>query len=286
MNQLDFTALIFNEGEFTCFGRNKYATHVYDAHTLQFFNMQYFVINPLHPTIDVEGKSATGRRADANVMAYRNILVEMDKVPLNKQHELIKTLGMPYSTRLFSGGKSEHFIISLQESLNSKPEYVELAQRIYTALGGEDVIDDGNSNPSRFSRFPNATNEKTGNLQKLLEVKHRVPNLAVENWLQSLGVYKLPKKEYSPSIQPHKGWVGLPNKFTRYFAMFGPPSVGRHKTLLTAACDYARCNYPIERAISDFRQASLESGITEKEFLRHIKNAYYMVKLQLNADNT
>src|ERR1700677_3725273 len=102
-----FLSQLFSINEFTCFSIDHYGTYIsqmdeygpYDA---------FFSVNPMDPT---------KTRADYSVVKYRNILIEMDKIPLDQQDQHISEIGMPYSTAVFSGKKSVHYIISLEQEL-------------------------------------------------------------------------------------------------------------------------------------------------------------------------
>lgn len=79
---------------------------------------EYVCINPL------TGETGTGtsafRRADANVAKYRSILFESDVIPLEKQITFFDEIALPVSSVLFSGNKSYHHLIVLEDSLSSK----------------------------------------------------------------------------------------------------------------------------------------------------------------------
>ena len=164
MTNSDFFYTLFNEGEYTSFARHQRGTKVYDidnTHESVASWVVFFCINPLHGTKDLNPieeyhTEDKPRRADANVVVYRNILIEMDSIPVEDQAEFIEKTGLPYTTSVFSGGKSIHYIISLETPIESEKAYRKLVERIHKALGGKSVVDVACKNPSRFSRFPNA----------------------------------------------------------------------------------------------------------------------------------
>ena len=124
----DFFYTLFDENEATCFSSSQTGTKVFDIDTKHEYASKWavlFCINPLHPTQDLnpteEYHSADKpRRCDKNVVAYRNILIEMDSIPVEDQAEFIEKTGLPYTTSVFSGGKSIHYIISLKTQLLRK----------------------------------------------------------------------------------------------------------------------------------------------------------------------
>lgn len=157
-----FFEVLFDKDDYTCFSPNKYGTSV----GAWVADVQFFSINPMHTS-----------RLDANVTKYRNLLIEFDKVPLEEQLELCKTI--PYSTLLFSGGKSYHAIISLETPLETESQYRVLAEKIYDKVPQADRTV---KNPSRFSRAPNYMRD-TGMRQTIIDVKTRVPTEHVFSWL-------------------------------------------------------------------------------------------------------
>ena len=66
------------------------------------------------------------RRADANCVSYRNFMLEFDTVngrQLSRDEQIQLMEGkyrIPYSTAVWSGNKSVHFVISLSEPIKEK----------------------------------------------------------------------------------------------------------------------------------------------------------------------
>lgn len=199
-----FFEALFNEGEVTCFGENKYATKTYKAiQTGIKEDNQLFTINPLK-------KGST--RLDENVLVYRNFLFEIDeyepdvlgekgeKVPKEIQGEIVFKSKLPYTTSVWSGGKSFHWIISLNNDnyIESKVEYIALWKAVASVLNktanGIGVkplkFDTSTKNPSRLSRCANALRlQDTGpEIQKLAKVKTRIDIDDLTNWLELNGV--------------------------------------------------------------------------------------------------
>jgi hypothetical protein len=97
---------------------------------------------------------------------------------------------MPYSTCVFSGGKSLHFIISLETPLESEEEYRCWWKAIFKIMGNRGAgLDKSTVNPSSFSRCPNAYREDKDQIQHLLKVNARVKNEVMASWFKSHGVY-------------------------------------------------------------------------------------------------
>lgn len=156
MNQSKFLQKLFEPGEQTCFAADPFATGLA---TLPDPSAVYFSINAMHTS-----------RADANVLCYRNFLLELDSVPLKEQIALV-TAKLPVTSIVFSGGKSYHFIISLREPVTTEAEY----RRVWRGLH-ETVpeADKSTKNPSRLSRLPGVVRPDTGLLQELIYLGDRI----------------------------------------------------------------------------------------------------------------
>lgn len=78
-----------------------------------------FCINPLTPH-NRNLKGARNHRAGVNVAAYRNFLLESDSLPIELQKEIMPKLveTLPVTAVIYSGGKSLHYIISINDDLN------------------------------------------------------------------------------------------------------------------------------------------------------------------------
>lgn len=294
MNNQDFFNLLFDPGEHTCFAKFAGGTKVYPitAHNDVLPWVQFFSINPIHPTKDLNPtedyhSEDKPRRCDKNVTVYRNILIEMDTIPLKDQVALVQNMGLPYSTATYSGGKSIHWIISLVHPVSDEKAYRKLVERVQKALGGKAVVDQANKNPSRFSRFPGAIRvDKDNAVQKLFKVKSRVDNDVLEAWLLSKGV-----KEVEP-IKPNRpigGYDNLHNVeynnqinknrhmngFTLNFVMFGAPEGERNLSLFKAACDMFKCGYDEDEV---YDRLKTPSGLDRHEVKQTIKSALRRVE--------
>lgn len=281
MNNQEFFNLLFDEDEKTCFAKFPGGTKVYsiDSHPTVGSFAQFFCINPLHPTQDLNPtenyhSSDLPRRADANVIKYRNILIEMDDLSLEDQVKVIKESNFPYSTATYSGGKSIHFIISLEDPVATISEYKRLVERVQQALGGKGVVDLANKNPSRLSRFPNVMRQDKDKFQKLLKIQGRIKFSVLNEWLLSRGVPEQVESTYVPdmTISKDKHMSG----FTMNFIMMGGVPGERNQSLFKAACDLARCGYELDECFDMLIQAS---GLTPSEARTTIRSAYNKVTL-------
>jgi len=90
---------------------------------------------------------------DANVAEFKYILVESDNMPVEDQIEVIKTIQLPVTALVYSGGKSVHALVRVDAT--SKFDYRQkfnFIKNVCKDAGME--IDDNNKNPSRLSRLP------------------------------------------------------------------------------------------------------------------------------------
>lgn len=190
----NFIRTLFDKDEQTCFSQTPYGTELSSAPQLDIF----FSINPMHTS-----------RADANVTYYRNILLEIDSLPLDEQLRYMD--GIPVTSIVYSGGKSYHFIISLEQPCKTREEYDLLVKRLHKLLP---EVDPTTKNPSRFSRLPGAIRPDTGKLQELIYLGNRVNNGQLDALL--------------PILPPQKPITAPPSGFFSTLvvdAMFNPESV-------------------------------------------------------------
>lgn len=275
-----FFNVLFDEGQHTCFAKHSKGTTVYNVNNYNNISWaNYFTINALHPILDLnpseEYHSADKpRRADHNVVCFRNILIEMDGISVDEQKKLVQESGLPYSTAVFSGGKSVHYIISLENPVSSSDELKNLSERVYRALGGKKVVDVSCKNPSRLSRFPDA--DRDGVKQDLLEVKERVSNQVLIEWIESkIGPdIKIEKSVYT-SNKNYSSGNGTLSGYTLHFMMFGAEEGSRNSTLFKAACDFANCGYDREDAINKLGR---KADLPYDEIVRTVKSAYNKVE--------
>lgn len=182
-----FWDTLFEPDEHTCFGSNLRANDVTPvaentAPGYPFYgSLQYFSINAMIPG---------STRAISNVISFRNFLVEFDtdpsgnKISRENQLKALKKSGMPWSTAVWSGSKSIHFILSLEKPLQTHKLYSYVADWIHRIVT---LSDPSTIDPGRFSRVPGGVNsDKTGLLQELMrDDRGRVPNEVFEDWLYS-----------------------------------------------------------------------------------------------------
>lgn len=270
-----------DEDSSTCFAKdNKGTTVLPIKKNINIKWAEFFTINELHPFHNFNPSKEWHDenipvRADHNVINYRNFLVEMDKISIEDQKKLVEDIKMPYSTATFSGGKSIHYIISLEKPFTDRKDYDRLVRRLYKAIG-TDFVDNANKNPSRLSRFPNALRKEKNKVQKLLEVKSRINFEDLQNWITE----RIGEDTELEVIFKH-----IENKhitaFTRDFLMFGAPNGERNINLFKAVCNLTNLHtedeiYLMVKPICD------KMGLDDFEIKNTIKSGINKVKSNKN----
>ena len=180
-----FYELLFNEDEYGCFTDNTFGTKTYKARTRgNKAETQYFSINPFH-------KGTT--RAGANVSSFRNMLIEIDedkngnKIPREKQEELFHSLGVPFSTLVWSGSKSYHGIICVQEGFDDIAHYHRAVAAVYRVLAKNDFAHDTKvKDPGRLSRAAGALRFNV--VQEIQQLRsRRISMKQFDQWLERHG---------------------------------------------------------------------------------------------------
>ncbi len=247
----DFIRTLFNADELVCAG-NLYETGMRKPQHAE--GCEFVAINPLQ-----------GKRCDANVTAFRNILIEADTLAPDLQLARMTGLAMPYSTAVHSGGKSIHFVIALTEALPSRAAYDVLTRCVFRALEKLGYpVDDACKNPSRFTRMPGTIRPDKGTAQALLEVKGRVTLAQLEAWLDKHG-FSIETQSERVYDQPRSQWQRMLSGLTMNFLMCGAEQGQKHRACTRAAADMADCNVQKEEA---FRRISSAPGISQEQHTR------------------
>jgi hypothetical protein len=217
-----------------------------------------------------------GFRKDAHCYKYRNFLVEIDIGTTKEQLEHIKTMGIPYSAAIFSGGKSVHFLISLDKDLPNEESWRKIAEWIIAVIT---LADRNCKNPSRSIRLPGVMRD-TGKMQELLQFKGQVKFSELREWLM-----RWPNLMPKPAekIQVYEGdafWSKL-KPWTKKKLLSGVDKTqGRNKQWFSIGCDFALAGfseYDTLNILQEFFIPDRDFGAKEwrsavKSGLRHIHN--------------
>lgn len=239
---------LFNEGEWIVLGKTKYDVNSQPIADLPAdkSGYQFFTLNPI-----MEGKT----RADKHVKVFRNFLVEFDGLTLEEQKQEIVESGLPWATITFSGGKSYHCVISLQDPCKNEEEYRELVTWIYDAMPHADP---SCKNPSRFSRIEGGINASTCTKQGGIYAcrpGERITQKELIAWLETKCPKPQPQKDADLVLLSDdflkiqkKGIRGKLHGATERFIKTGGRKGTRHRNLFVSACNLRDCFYTLEEA--------------------------------------
>ncbi len=147
-----------------------------------------------------------GARKDDNVTAYRTFMVELDEGDLGEQFQYVKSMKMPYSACVFSGGKSLHFAITLSKPLPNYTIWRFYAEWILSVMSR---ADQQTKNPSRGIRM--AGNLRNGNEMRLIDCKNRVDVEDLTTWLSQYPGLKPQEKQEKMILDMPRDIAYLPD---------------------------------------------------------------------------
>jgi hypothetical protein len=267
--------IIFEPSEWTCFAENAFGTETMSVEQTPASSVVYFCINPLVPR---------SRRCDANVVQLRNLLFECDTAPLEVQLQVLRDCGLPWASITYSGKKSYHAILSLEEPVPTKEDYKALHKTIREVLnrnlhGG--TIDASNANPSRFSRYPGNFRPDTSQLQAPLpSAARRCTKRELLQWLTEHQATvpsiptSMPKEEKATSAIVLLHWREFANRTTLRFLRDGAPLGDRHRLLYSAAANLRALGLPFTKIVEILQKAVFSKlQLSHNEFIRCIANA-------------
>jgi hypothetical protein len=215
-------------------------------------------------------------RNDSNVTARRNFLLEADEMALPQQKPYMDKLGIPYSIAVYSGSRSIHFGVCLEENI-SEVDYKFYAKWLYNIAP---KLDPHIGIPSKGIRFPGVQRPK-GKKQVLIEPpKGKIP---LEQFLYFLSKYErfMPKPEIEEDIKPFKrrnaeglaDWVktGLRNGFSF--------EKGRNNGWFSVAYEFSKWGYNYEETEYLLKPYFTEEpGFRLSEWRYTLKNGYNKAK--------
>lgn len=254
-----FLELLFNVGEWAGFGVTPRGIKSYPVSEPPRF-AEFVTINPLRPQLT---------RQDAAVTQYRNFLVELDEGTPDEQRQYISYLEMPYSTVTSSGGKSLHFVISLETPCETEVEWRTLARAILTVARR---ADQSTKNPSRYTRLAGAWRRDKGNEQTLIELRERIDKDGLMKWIA----------DHDVKIEvPRPGYIALPgqkmvkqiNNYTRFFLLNGAPKGTINNNAYQAAVNLLECGYDPDYVFKHFERLAHDKGYNFEELMRVIESA-------------
>ena len=126
----------------------------------------HIVPNPMTGRLHETQEDKQSRRCDASVAAYRFVVAEFDKMALPKQLAFWVGSPFPVSAIIFSGGKSYHALIRIDE--DSQEAWDSLVKGRIKPLLSMMGADPATFNPSRLSRLPGHHRQDKGQWQQLI----------------------------------------------------------------------------------------------------------------------
>jgi hypothetical protein len=258
---MDFLSALFNSGESTCFAKHTQGTSVFDAFDPPGWAV-FFSINPL-----------VDRRLDDNVTAFRNFLIELDSGALDEQRRLVEASDLPWNTCVYSGGKSHHYIVTLEDALPDEQTYRDYAARIHQLLELKGVhADPSTKNPSRFSRLPGRTRPDTGLEQELVAVRGNICRRQLDGWLAELPAETKARK-------PGRNWRPIETiaPATQRLLVFGLPDSLRYNAIRDATFNLCGAGWSPERIADAIIRATdwrRHADVTPDEIRDHVNNAF------------
>lgn len=203
-DRLQFIQALFDDGDQVAFGADD-RTAYKAVNPLPFFlntNANKFCINPI-----------TKKRIGENVTHVNSILIECDDKSLSREEQFkrFNESGLPYTTMMWSGTKSIHCIIRLNDPIYH--EDFDMKKQLYknwhraireVMLKFGITADDSTDKLPQLSRVPGSIRNETGTLQELITINRRVDQAEVIEWLDKNNVtIKQPVK-----IEPIKYVMG------------------------------------------------------------------------------
>lgn len=179
-------SVLFRENEEVCVSHDEYGYH-----SLPLNGLEYQTVELVSPNSQIEPKTIStseiklisinpvkGFRRDENVTSFRNFLIEIDSMPLADQLKYADDMLLPYSACVFSGNKSLHFAVCLDDGLPSYKVYYYYANWILRIMA---KADQKTKNPTRSIRFPGAIRD--GREQKLIKIRPPIKRETLDAWL-------------------------------------------------------------------------------------------------------
>lgn len=211
-----------------------------------------------------------GFRFDENCTAYRNFLVEVDYGPLKEQLAYIRKLGLPYSACVFSGNKSLHFLVSLDQDLPSENVYRHFSEWILNVVS---MADQKTKNPSRSIRIPGAWRSPTQR-QRLVEIRGPTKLEDLVAWLKQ---YPESRPQVSEKRKPsgNRDFNKLKPWVVKELLEGIDASKGRNQRWFSIACEFALAGYSEDDTIDILSEFfSPDRDFKEKEWKTAINSGF------------
>lgn len=247
--------LLFEPHETVCASPTVYATSSksqFDVTTEDAF----LTVNPVN-----------GFRRVADVTAFRSFLVEVDPKDwdtlneheksqvLDWQRGYIQRSGLPISACIFSGNKSLHYLVVLDEPFFNNEDYKFHFRWLANVL---DEVDVQAGNAIAGVRVPGHTRVETGKMQRLEFIGSRISRSAFLTFLErhldakprnkKFQQYKTQRTYEYDEHEPTPGEYGRLSRRALRFLECGAPRGEWHREFIFTVKDLKAQNYSIEEA--------------------------------------
>jgi hypothetical protein len=278
--------LFFEPDEQVCVSHNDYGYHSIPQ------TMLNGAIEQVSPTDGIENEyinetdiclmsinPVKGFRRDSNVTAFRSFMVELDDGALSEQMAYIKKSKLPYSICTFSGNKSLHFGIVLEQELPSEDIWRDIAEWILNILPKADQVA---KNPTRSIRFPhNMRPNGKKQMQKLLEFNGRVKYNELAKWLQKHPELNPAEQRKHKKASTPRAVNGIPQWVLDKLANGIDEDKGRNNEWFGIAMELAKSGFDGDQIIAyteEFFTPDRDFG--EREWKTIMKHAYKRAQRQ------
>lgn len=251
---------LFKENEEVCVSHDGYGYH-----SVPIDHLQYDTIELVSPNSGVGNKIVStseikliavnptqGFRRDENVTSFRNFLIEIDDMPLPEQLAYADEMKLPYSVCVFSGNKSLHFSVCLEESLPTYKLYYYYATWILKIMS---KADQKTKNPTRSIRFPGAIRD--GREQKLVKLRKKITLETLNAWLSQYEGHRPTEfdNNQKTTILPDINREELIPRWVWNKLHFGVnPSKGRNLEWFKIASEFGKAGYQNEDTVAFLEQ--------------------------------
>jgi hypothetical protein len=285
-----FLSLLFDRDEQICVSPNKYGYHSikqeelsgpvtlispnedYGPKTISESEINLIAVNPI-----------TGWRKDENVTSFRSFMVEIDSGTLEEQKKYIEDSKLPYSVCIFSGNKSLHYAVVLDDPLPNIDMWRFYNQWLLNVLP---KTDQQIKNPSRSIRFPgNRRNNGKKLIQALVEMRGRISQEEFFKWLFAHEDKKpIQRRERDMPILPGiPDLTKIPNDVMNML-MTGI-SENRNASWFYVGCRFAEAGFHIHSTVGFLQQYFQEDkDFKNREWEGCIKSAYKRIQGDLYVE--
>jgi hypothetical protein len=234
----------------------------------------------------------TGSRDAENTAVYRSGLIEIDffrdtriPVPPSDQEAIIKECGVPWSLKVYTGGKGGwHWIWCLDEPFTSPEDYAYVNRLLL-----DDIIphaDKSNKNANKFRRKADVPNTVSGVTQELVECRGRVKRRDLLAFLEKHNEHVL-KRRRAERKQERKSralqaliesghldqgdWQALASERTKRFIEQGATDGDRHEETKSAVLNLMwTCGLEPDTVFELLKPAVDISGIGDRGDLENL----------------